>query len=69
MSEPPPIYRATNGTYQDAELAAVSNYAELIEARAAIIKAGIAVERALGLPIEKRAILNREELRELTRED
>lgn len=64
MSEPKPTY--TNGTYADAELTAATHHAELIEARAAIIKAGLALERALDIPQAQRAILSRSELRRLT---
>jgi hypothetical protein len=73
VSEPiPPITAespATNGTYPDAELTtAGSHYAELVRARAAIIQAGIAIEQAMGLPLRDRAILSREERRDLTKQ-
>jgi hypothetical protein len=70
MTEPAPAsqyFATTSGTYSDAELSQRSDYAELQQARDAIIQAGIAIERLMGLPPEQRAVMSREERRSLTK--
>jgi hypothetical protein len=68
MSEPHPTYRTTTSTYPDTEITPASVYSELVQARAAIIQAGKALERAMCLPIEERAVMTRAERRELLHE-
>lgn len=70
MSEPKPAtqYHVTNGTHIDAVLTTPNVHAELVRARAALIQAGQALELAMGLPPEQRAILSRAERRGLNNE-
>jgi hypothetical protein len=60
MAEPKPTYQTTNGTVSNADLQAASDYAELAQARRAIIQAGAVIERLMDIPPEKRQILLRE---------
>ena len=58
MSEPNPVY--TIATHADIELMP-EGYAELQSAYRSIVSAGLTIQRQLGLPPERCAVLTREE--------
>lgn len=68
MSEPDPTYLtgATNGTYSDAELTAVPNQAELMDAYRSAVSTAHLLEVILNIPHEKRLVMTRKERRGLT---